>query len=130
MPHPPSTVFDSSVERGTPFSFKLGAGQVIKVRQHAPPRHASTPPQGWDQGLINMCIGEKRKIKIPSDMGYGEHGSPPKIPGGATLIFGRPARPVHPPNTSSSTETELIDIEEGSGVPPPLEVHPSGDDYY
>ncbi len=50
------TVFDSSVERGTPFSFKLGAGQVIK---------------GWDQGLLNMCIGEKRKLKIPASMGYG-----------------------------------------------------------
>ncbi|PWA55536.1 Peptidyl-prolyl cis-trans isomerase, FKBP-type [Artemisia annua] len=66
------TVFDSSFERGTPFEFELGGGQVIK---------------GWDQGLLGMCVGEKRKLKIPAKMGYGEHGSPPKIPGGATLIF-------------------------------------------
>jgi len=73
------TVFDSSVTRGQPFSFKIGAGQVIK---------------GWDQGLLGMCIGEKRKLKIPASLGYGARGSPPKIPGGATLIF----------------ETELLDI--------------------
>jgi len=66
------TEFDSSVGRGTPFVFTLGTGQVIK---------------GWDQGLLNMCEGEKRKLVIPSDLGYGDHGSPPKIPGGATLIF-------------------------------------------
>eukprot|EP00455_Lapot_gusevi_P007720 TRINITY_DN132_c0_g1_i1.p1 TRINITY_DN132_c0_g1~~TRINITY_DN132_c0_g1_i1.p1 ORF type:complete len:136 (-),score=55.21 TRINITY_DN132_c0_g1_i1:62-469(-) len=66
------TEFDSSIPRGSPFSFKLGAGQVIK---------------GWDNGLNGMCVGEKRKLKIPSHLGYGEHGSPPKIPGGATLIF-------------------------------------------
>ncbi|KAK9812375.1 hypothetical protein WJX73_005813 [Symbiochloris irregularis] len=66
------TVFDSSVTRGTPFSFTLGQGMVIR---------------GWDQGLQNMCVGEKRKLKIPADLGYGERGSPPKIPGGATLIF-------------------------------------------
>ncbi|EIE19661.1 hypothetical protein COCSUDRAFT_25703 [Coccomyxa subellipsoidea C-169] len=66
------SVFDSSVDRGTPFEFKLGAGQVIK---------------GWDQGIAGMCIGEKRRLKIPASLGYGEHGSPPKIPGGATLIF-------------------------------------------
>ncbi|KAJ0052946.1 peptidyl-prolyl cis-trans isomerase FKBP15-1-like [Pistacia vera] len=66
------TVFDSSFERGDPIEFELGSGQVIK---------------GWDQGLLGMCVGEKRKLKIPSKMGYGDHGSPPKIPGGATLVF-------------------------------------------
>jgi len=74
------TVFDSSIPRGQPFSFKLGGGQVIK---------------GWDQGLIGMCIGEKRRLQIPAHLGYGDRGSPPKIPGGATLIF----------------ETELLGIE-------------------
>ncbi|XP_065060927.1 peptidyl-prolyl cis-trans isomerase FKBP2-like [Rhopilema esculentum] len=64
--------FDSSIPRGEPFVFTLGAGQVIK---------------GWDQGLLNMCEGEKRKLVIPSELGYGSHGAPPKIPGGATLIF-------------------------------------------
>ncbi|CAO1940697.1 unnamed protein product [Urochloa humidicola] len=66
------SVFDSSYDRGDPFEFTLGNGQVIK---------------GWDQGLLGMCVGEKRKLKIPAKMGYGERGSPPKIPGGATLIF-------------------------------------------
>ncbi|GAB4830301.1 hypothetical protein Ancab_019939 [Ancistrocladus abbreviatus] len=66
------TVFDSSYERGDPIGFELGSGQVIK---------------GWDQGLLGMCVGEKRKLKIPAKLGYGDHGSPPKIPGGATLIF-------------------------------------------
>nr|ACG28128.1 FK506-binding protein 2-1 precursor [Zea mays] len=66
------SVFDSSYDRGDPFEFTLGNGQVIK---------------GWDQGLLGMCVGEKRKLKIPAKMGYGERGSPPKIPGGATLVF-------------------------------------------
>ncbi|XP_071738082.1 peptidyl-prolyl cis-trans isomerase FKBP15-1 [Rutidosis leptorrhynchoides] len=66
------TVFDSSFERGDPIEFELGTGQVIK---------------GWDQGILGMCVGEKRKLKIPSKMGYGDQGSPPTIPGGATLIF-------------------------------------------
>ncbi|WVZ17838.1 hypothetical protein V8G54_010820, partial [Vigna mungo] len=66
------TVFDSSFERKNPIEFELGAGQVIK---------------GWDQGLLGMCLGEKRKLKIPSRLGYGDQGSQPSIPGGATLIF-------------------------------------------
>ncbi|KAI4326369.1 hypothetical protein MLD38_031691 [Melastoma candidum] len=66
------TVFDSSFERGDPIEFELGSGQVIK---------------GWDQGLLGACVGEKRKLKIPAKLGYGDQGSPPTIPGGATLIF-------------------------------------------
>ncbi|CAG5134529.1 unnamed protein product [Candidula unifasciata] len=66
------TEFDSSLSRNQPFVFTLGTGQVIK---------------GWDQGLLNMCQGEKRKLVIPADMGYGDRGSPPKIPGGSTLVF-------------------------------------------
>jgi peptidylprolyl isomerase len=64
--------FDSSRDRGDPFSFKLGAGQVIK---------------GWDQGVASMARGEKSILTCRSDYAYGEQGSPPKIPGGATLDF-------------------------------------------
>lgn len=64
--------FDSSYTRGTPISFKLGSGQVIK---------------GWDQGLLGMCIGEERKIQIPSKLAYGERGIPGVIPQNADMIF-------------------------------------------
>ncbi|OQD77929.1 hypothetical protein PENDEC_c002G01458 [Penicillium decumbens] len=63
--------FDSSYKRHVPLSFKLGTGRVIK---------------GWDQGLLDMCIGEKRTLTIPPEYGYGDRGVGP-IPGGATLIF-------------------------------------------
>jgi len=63
------TVFDSSYSRGQPISFQLGIGQVI---------------QGWDQGLTRMCIGEKRKLTIPSHLAYGDRGVGP-IPAKATL---------------------------------------------
>lgn len=66
------TEFDSSYSRNQPLTFTLGAGQVIK---------------GWDQGLLGMCEGEKRKLVIPPDLGYGSSGAPPKIPGDAVLIF-------------------------------------------
>ncbi|EGC36320.1 hypothetical protein DICPUDRAFT_32062 [Dictyostelium purpureum] len=64
--------FDSSYDRGTPFEFTLGAGQVIK---------------GWDQGLLGACIGEKRKLTIPPSLGYGAQGAGGKIPGNAHLVF-------------------------------------------
>jgi len=66
------TEFDSSYSRNQPLTFTLGSGQVIK---------------GWDQGLIGMCEGEKRKLVIPPELGYGTSGAPPKIPGNAVLVF-------------------------------------------
>lgn len=64
--------FDSSLDRGQPFTIKLGAGQVIK---------------GWDEGLVGMKVGGKRKLTIPPEMGYGDRGAGGRIPPGATLIF-------------------------------------------
>ncbi|GAB7352288.1 hypothetical protein MBLNU459_g2746t1 [Dothideomycetes sp. NU459] len=74
--------FDASYNRGVPFTFKLGAGMVIK---------------GWEQGLLDMCVGEGRKLIIPPELAYGNRNLGP-IPAGSTLIF----------------DTELIQIE---GVP-------------
>lgn len=66
------TKFDSSVDRGEPFSFRLGAGHVIK---------------GWDEGVVGMKMGTKRKLIIPSHLGYGSRGAGGLIPPNATLIF-------------------------------------------
>lgn len=71
--------FDQSYNRGQPFSFTLGAHQVIA---------------GWEEGLLDMCPGEGRRLTIPPELAYGQFGAPPAIPGGATLVF----------------ETELVDI--------------------
>ncbi|RDW75819.1 peptidylprolyl isomerase-1 [Coleophoma crateriformis] len=76
--------FDASYKRGQPLSFVVGKGQVIK---------------GWDDNLIDMCIGEKRTLTIPPEFGYGQRATGP-IPAGSTLIF----------------ETELMGID---GVPKP-----------
>jgi hypothetical protein len=98
------TEFDESYNRGRPFKFTLGAHQVI---------------QGWDEGLLGMCIGEARKLTIPPSMGYGNQNMG-KIPPGSTLIFetelvgidgvkpeDAPARPVIPkPDASESGEID------------------------
>ena len=66
------TVFDSSIPRGQPFPVRLGAGEVIK---------------GWDLGLVGMKVGEKRKLTIAPELGYGASGFPGVIPPNATLVF-------------------------------------------
>jgi len=64
--------FDSSFDHGGPSDFRLGVGAVIK---------------GWDEGLMSMKVGGKRKLTVPSNLGYGPMGRPPNIPGNSTLIF-------------------------------------------
>lgn len=74
--------FDSSVDRDSPFSFELGAGEVIK---------------GFDQGLVDMCVGEKRKLTIPPHLAYGDEGEDDTVPGKASLIY----------------DVELLEIQQG-----------------
>merc|ERR1711971_2122 len=80
--------FDSSYDRSEPFKFQIGVGQVIK---------------GWEEGVLGMCIGEKRRLIVPPELGYGEQGAGDIIPGGATLFF----------------DVELVGTEEG---PTPVNV--------
>lgn len=78
------SVFDSSHNRGQTFDFTMGRGMVI---------------QGWEQGLKDMCVGEKRKLRVPAHLGYGDQGAGSVIPPGANLLF----------------DVELMEIKEGDG---------------
>ena len=66
------TKFDSSRDRGEPFKFAIGAGQVIR---------------GWDEGVQGMQPGGQRRLVVPADLGYGDRGAGGVIPPGATLVF-------------------------------------------
>lgn len=68
----PGKQFDSSISRGQPFKFRIGIGQVIR---------------GWDEGVMNMQVGEKRRLYIPAALGYGARGAGAAIPPHADLIF-------------------------------------------
>ena len=86
------TVFDSSYDRGQPFSFQIGLRQVI---------------EGWEQGLLGMKVGGKRTIFIPSELGYGDRGAGDLIPPNANLIFDVEIMDVQLPNYELVVSNEI-----------------------
>ena len=107
--HEDGTEFDSSWDRGQPFEFQLGAGGVIP---------------GWDQGIEGMKVGGQRMLVIPSDLAYGEVGSPPTIGPDAALVFvvdlvdllALPEEPTLEMPDEFTDELQIIDLVEGDGA--------------
>jgi len=95
--------FDSSRDRGAPFDFKLGTGAVIKA---------------WDQGVVGMKAGGHRKLVIPQDLGYGEAGSPPKIPPKAGLKFDIELLEINPKTPSAAPAPPSEESPEDFEPPP------------
>lgn len=103
------TKFDSSRDRGTPFDFTLGKGSVIK---------------GWDQGVVGMKVGGKRRLIIPQALGYGEAGSPPNIPPKAGLKFDIELLDLNPKDASAGSAPPaepMPDLGMDPGVDPEME---------
>jgi peptidylprolyl isomerase len=92
----PGRMFDSSYKGSTPFQFAIGKGNVIP---------------GWDEGVMSMKIGGKRQLVIPADLGYGQRGAPPDIPGGATLIFDVELLAVAPPRVTPAAPQKFADAD-------------------
>jgi FKBP-type peptidyl-prolyl cis-trans isomerase FkpA len=102
------TKFDSSRDRGTPFDFVLGTGGVIK---------------GWDQGVVGMKVGGKRRLVIPQALGYGETGSPPNIPSKAGLKFDIELLDVNPKDAAAAPPKP-------AGGPSDMDFDPGGSQDY
>lgn len=98
------TKFDSSRDRGTPFDFAIGSGSVIK---------------GWDQGVVGMKVGGKRKLTIPQDLAYGEDGRPPEIPPKAGLKFDIELLEVNPKIDPNAAPPPGMMPESEQGFEPP-----------
>jgi len=96
--------FDSSRDRGTPFDFKLGEGAVIK---------------GWDEGVVGMKVGGKRRLVIPQSLAYGEDGRPPEIPGKAGLKFEVELLELNPKGAAASPPTGLPESQQDFMPPEP-----------
>lgn len=113
------TQFDSSLTRGQPIEFPLGVGRVI---------------QGWDQGILGMCIGEKRKLTIPPHLGYGSAGAGGVIPPDATLVFTTELVAVNGKGKEileeddAADETEVVPEPEEAEAPKASNTAESGED--